>query len=124
MDKTHLIRFLIENIKEELSLNGVAKGRHSEFINFFKKHLNDDQYYCLSPNNPDRPNNLRYSTGKMSRTYQAGGLSQYFIATNVNIKGHELPAVVQLIYPKSAREFFAIDDYAVVYLSKKAVDNL
>ena len=123
MDKTHLTRFLISDIKEELSLNGVAEGRHSEYIRFFKEHLDDDQYYCLSAMNPDRPANLRSTMGKCSRNYIAGGVSQYFVATTANINGQTLPVVVQKIYPKTASQFRMIDDY-VVYLSKNAVDNL
>ena len=123
MDKTHLTRFLISDIKEELSLNRVAEGRHSEFVRFFKEHLNDDRYYCLSPMNPDRPANLRNAMGKCSRNYKAGGVSQYFVASTANIYGQTLPVVVQKIYPKTGAQFRMIDDY-IVYLSKTAVDNL
>jgi hypothetical protein len=33
----HLVRFPILDLKEELVSNYVAEGRHSEYINFFKK---------------------------------------------------------------------------------------
>ena len=46
IDKTNLTRFPILNLKEELTANRVAKGRHSEYIKFFESHLDDTEYYC------------------------------------------------------------------------------
>lgn len=119
----HLVRFPILDLKEELVSNYVANGRHSEYINFFQKHLNDTEYYCLSPYNPVRPKDAHYLSGKSSRTYIAGGLSNYFVATKCEIEGYCTNVIVQKIYPKTAREFYEQDQYYAVYVSKKDIDN-
>jgi hypothetical protein len=123
MDKTNLTRFLISDLKRELSENRVAAGRHGEYIRFFIEHLGDDQCYCLSDSNPDRPKEFIYTGGKPSRTYLAGGISLYFVKATVVINGQTLPAIIQKIYPKTAGDFRRLEDYTV-YLSKNAVDNL
>ena len=122
MDKTNLTRFLISDLKSELSENRVAAGRHSEYIRFFREHLCDEQCYCLSDSNPDKPTEFLY-TGKPSRTYIAGGISQYFVKATVVINGQTLPAIIQKIFPKTAEDFRRLKDYTV-YLSKNAVDNI
>ena len=119
----HLVRFLILDLKEELVSNYVANGRHSEYINFFQKHLNDTEYYCLSPYNPVRPKDAHYLSGKSSRTYIAGGLSNYFIATKCEIEGYYTNVIIQKVYPKTARDFYEQDKYYAVYVSKKDIDN-
>ena len=122
MDKTNLTRFLISDLKNELSENRVAAGRHSEYIKFFREHLGDEQCYCLSNSNPDKPTEFLY-TGKQSRTYLAGGISQYFVKATVVINGQTLPAIIQKIFPKTEGDFRMLKDYTV-YLSKNAVDSL
>lgn len=122
MDKTNLTRFLISDLKSELSENRVAAGRHGEYIRFFTEHLGDEQCYCLSDSNPDRPTEFLY-TGKHSRTYLAGGISQYFVKATVVINGQTLPAIVQKIFPKTVGDFRRLENYTV-YLSKNAVDSL
>jgi hypothetical protein len=119
----HLVRFPILDLKEELVSNYVAEGRHSEYINFFKKHLNDTEYYCLCASNPARPENPHYLLGESSRTYLAGGLSNYFVATRCEIEGYYTNVIVQKVYPKTARDFYNQDKYCVVYVSKKDIDN-
>lgn len=119
----HLVRFPILDLKDELVSNYVAEGRHSEYINFFQKHLNDTEYYCLSYFNPVRPENAHYLLGKSSRTYIAGGLSNYFVATKCEIEGYYTNVIVQKVYPKTARDFYVQDKYCVVYVSKKDIDN-
>lgn len=123
MNKTNLKRFLISDLKRELSENRVASGRHSEYIRFFREHLGDDQCYCLSNSNPDRPIAFTYTGKKHSRTYLAGGISQYFVKATVVINGQTLPAIIQKIFLKTAEDFRRIEDYTV-YLSKNAVDSL
>ena len=119
----HLIRFPILDLKAELVSNYVAEGRHSEYINFFQKHLNDTEYYCLSSFNPVRPEKAHYLLGKSSRTYIAGGLSNYFVATKCEIEGYYTNVIVQKVYPRTARDFYDQDKYYVVYVSKKDIDN-
>lgn len=122
MDKTNLTRFLISDLKSELSENRVATGRHGEYIKFFREHLGDEQCYCLSDSNPDRPTEFYY-TGKHSRTYLAGGLSLYFVKAAVVINGQAMPAIIQKIFPKTAGDFRRLNEYTV-YLPKNAVDSL
>lgn len=122
-DRDHLVRFPILDLREELETNFVAKGRHNEYIKFFEEYLNDKQYYCLSPYNPMRPKNAHYLLGRSSRTYIAGGVSNYFVATHVEIEGRETKAIVQKIYPRTCREFYEQEKYYVVYLSKKDIDQ-
>lgn len=119
----HLVRFPILDLKAELVSNYVAEGRHSEYINFFQKHLNDTEYYCLSSFNPVRPEKAHYLLGKSSRTYIAGGLSNYFVATKCEIEGYYTNVIVQKVYPRTTRDFYDQDKYYVVYVSKKDIDN-
>lgn len=123
IDKANLTRFPILNLKEELTANRVARGRHSEYIKLFESHLNDTEYYCLSSYNPVRPKNAHWLMGKESRTYMAGGSSHFFVATSCEVEGHQTNAIVQQIYPKKAWEFYHQDDYCVVYVSKKDIDR-
>ena len=119
----HLVRFPILDLKEELVSNYVAEGRHSEYINFFKKHLNDTEYYCLCASNPARPETPHYLLGESSRTYIAGGISNYFVASKCEIEGYYTNVIVQKVYPRTARDFYEQDKYCVVYVSKKDIDN-
>lgn len=119
----HLVRFPILDLKAELVSNYVAEGRHTEYINFFKKYLNDTEYYCLSPSNPVKPKDAHYLLGKSSRTYIAGGLSNYFVATKCEIEGYYTNVIVQKVYPRTVRDFYEQDKYYVVYVSKKDIDN-
>ena len=123
IDKTNLTRFPILNLKEELTANRVARGRHSEYIKFFESHLDDTEYYCLSSYNPVRPKNAHWLMGKSSRTYLAGGSSHLFVATSCEVEGHQTNAIVQKIYPKKAWDFYHQEDYCVVYVSKKDIDR-
>ena len=50
-DKELLTRFPILDMMEELTLNKVSKSRRNEIVRAYKKVLNDDQYYCISPMN-------------------------------------------------------------------------
>ena len=123
VDKKNLTRFPILNLKEELTACRIAKGRHSEYIKLFESHLNDTEYYCLSPYNPVRPKNAHWLLGKESRIYLAGGYSNFFVATTCEVEGYKTKAIVQKIYPKTAWEFHHQDDNCVVYVSKKDIDR-
>ena len=123
-NKEHLVRFPILNLKEELTNNEVSPGRHREIINFYEKHLNDTQYYCLSPTNPVRPK-LNYSSTDCSRTYKCRNcdISQYFEASTVDIFDKPVKALIQKVYPKKASDFYMMNDY-IIYLSKSEIDEL
>ena len=120
----HLTRYPIIDLQEELTSNLVSPGRHREIINFYKKHLSDVQYYCLSPTNPMRPK-VAYSGTICSRTYRCANhnISQYFALVTVNILGNEIKALKQEVYPKKASDFRLVDDY-VIYVSKNEIDQL
>ena len=123
MDIVNLTRFCIPNLKQELIENLVPMGRHSEIINFHEKYLNDDQYYCLSPYNPVKPKGLHWIYGPSTRHYVCGGVSQYFVASSIEIEGVIFNAIIQKIYPRKAIDFYKIDENTVVYLSKNEVDK-
>ena len=98
MDTANLTRFCIPNLKQELIENLVPMGRHSEIINFHEKYLNDDQYYCLSPYNPVKPKGLHWIYGPSTRHYVCGGVSQYFVASSIEIEGVVFNAIIQKIH--------------------------
>lgn len=123
MDITNLTRFHISNLEEELINNLVPMGRHREIINFCEKYLNDDQYYCLSPYNPIKPKNLCWHLGPSTRNFICGGVSQYLVASPIEIEGIKFNAVIQRIYPRKISEFYRLDEHIVVYLSKNEIDQ-
>lgn len=123
LDIKNLTRYPIYNLKKELIINGVKSGRHSEILRFFKTHLKDEEYYCISPYNPVRPKDLHFLTGEYTRTYKAGGLSNFFISTVGEIEGYRTKIIVQRIYPRNAREFYLQESECAVYLSKKNIDR-
>jgi hypothetical protein len=123
LDIKNLTRFPILDMKEELINNGVKRGRHSEILRFFSSHLKDEEYYCISPYNPVRPKGLHFLTGKCSRTYLAGGRSNFFVSTVGEIEGYRTNIIVQRIYPRHLREFYLQESECVVYLSKKDIDR-
>lgn len=48
-DKELLTHFHIPNMMVELEGNRVSKSRRKEIEKAYKKVLNDDQFYCISP---------------------------------------------------------------------------
>jgi hypothetical protein len=122
VDIRNLTRFPILDLKEELTNNRVKSGKHSEIINYFKKHLDDTEFYCISQNNPLQKNITFGRCNNISRTFKTGEYSNYFITAPCEVEGLKTNAVVQEIEPKTATQFHLAKDFRVVYLSKKAVD--
>ena len=122
VDIKNLTRFPILDLKEELTNNRVKSGKHSEIINYFKKHLDDTEFYCISQYNPVQKNITFGRCDNISRTVKTGEYSNYFITAPCEVEGLRTNAVVQGIEPKTATQFHIAKDFRVVYLSKKAVD--
>ena len=45
----HLTRFKIEDLMEELIINGVLNFRTPEILKIFKNSLGEGPYYCIHP---------------------------------------------------------------------------
>ena len=122
VDIRNLTRFPILDLKEELTNNRVKSGKHSEIINYFKKHLDDSEFYCISQNNPLQKNITFGRCDNISRTFKTGEYSNYFITAPCEVEGLRTNAIIQEIEPKNGRQLQIARDFRVVYLSKKAVD--
>lgn len=122
VDIKNLTRFPILDLKEELTNNRVKSGKHSEIINYFKKNLDDTEFYCISQYNPVQKNITFGRCKSISRIFLTGDISNFFITAPCEVEGLKTNAVVQGIEPKTATQFHLAKDFRVVYLSKKAVD--
>lgn len=122
VDIKNLTRFPILDLKEELTNNRVKSGKHSEIINYFKKHLDDTEFYCISQYNPVQKNITFGRCASISRIFLTGDISNFFITAPCEVEGLKTNAVVQGIEPKTATQFHLARNFRVVYLSKKAVD--
>ena len=122
VDSLNLTRFPILDLKEELTNNRVKSGKHSEIINYFKNHLDDTEFYCISQYNPVQKNITFGRCESISRNFLTGDYSNFFITAPCEIEGLKTNAIIQGIKPKTAKQFHIARDFRVVYLSKKAVD--
>lgn len=122
VDIKNLTRYPILDLKEELTNNRVKSGKHSEIINYFKKHLDDTEFFCISQNNPLQKNITFGRCDNISRTFKTGEYSNYFITAPCEVEGLRTNAIIQEIEPKNGRQLQIARDFRVVYLSKKAVD--
>ena len=123
VDIRNLTRFPILDLKEELTNNRVKSGKHSEIINYFKKHLDDSEFYCISQNNPLQKDITFGRCVNISRTFKTGEYSNYFITAPCEVEGLRTNAIIQEIEPKNGRQLQIARDFRVVYLSKKDIDN-
>ena len=123
VDKRNLTRFPILDLKEELTTNRVKSGKHSEIINYFKKHLDDTEFFCISQNNPLQKDITFGRCDNISRTFKTGEYSNYFITAPCEVEGLRTNAIIQEIEPKNGRQLQIARDFRVVYLSKKDIDN-
>lgn len=123
VDIKNLTRYPILDLKEELTNNRVKSGKHSEIINYFKKHLDDTEFYCISQNNPLQKNITFGRCKSISRNFLTGDISNFFITAPCEVEGLKTNAVVQGIKPKTATQFHLARNFRVVYLSKKVIDN-
>jgi hypothetical protein len=123
VDIRNLTRFPILDLKEELTNNRVKCGKHSEIINYFKKNLDDTEFYCISQYNPVQKNITFGRCKNISRIFLTGDISNFFITAPCEVEGLKTNAVVQGIEPKTATQFHLARNFRVVYLSKKVIDN-
>ena len=123
VDKKNLTRFPILDLKEDLTTNRVKSGKHSEIINYFKKHLDDTEFYCISQYNPVQKNIAFGRCDNISRTFKTGEYSNYFITAPCEVEGLRTNAIIQEIEPKNGRQLQIARDFRVVYLSKKDIDK-
>lgn len=126
-DKELLTHFHIPNIMEELESNKVSKSRRNEIVRAYKKVLNDDQYYCISPMNFIKERLMKTYKGKgmLVNNFKFGyrGSTIYLCKGTVEFNGHTINVVKQSIDPKTSYEFHHYDDYTALYFSKKDIDK-
>lgn len=127
-DKELLTHFHIPNMMEELKTNRVSKSRRKEIEKAYKKVLNDDQFYCISPMNFIKERLLKTykSKGIIVNNFKFGyrGSTIYLCEGTVEFNGHTINVVKQLIDPKTSYEFYHYDDYITLYFSKKDIDKV
>lgn len=125
-DKELLTHFHIPNMMEELESNKVSKSRRNEIVRAYKKVLNDDQYYCISPMNFIKERLMKTYKGKgmLVNNFKFGysGSTIYLCKGTVEFNGHTINVVKQSIDPKTSYEFHHYDDYTALYFSKKDID--
>lgn len=127
-DKELLTRFHIPNMMEELESNLISKSRRNEIVRAYKKVLNDDQYYCISP--------MNFIKARLMKTYKSKRVvvdnfkcgyrnsSIYLCEGTVEFNGHTINVVKQSIDPKTAYELYHYDDYVTLYFSKRDIDKV
>lgn len=127
-DKELLTHFHIPNIMEELEHNMVSKSRRKEIEKAYKKVLNDDQFYCISPSNFIKERLLKTYKGKgmLVKNFKFGyrGSTIYLCEGEVEFNGHIIKAVLQEVYAKTLYEFYHSDEYIALYFSKKDIDEV
>ena len=127
-DKELLTRFHIPDMMEELTLNEVSKSRRNEITKAFKKVLNDDQYYCISPMNFIKERLLKTykSDGVVVPNFKFGysGSTLYLCQGTVEFNGQTLNVIKQVIDPKTWYEAQYYDSHLALYFSKKDIDKV
>ena len=127
-DKELLTRFHIPDMMEELTLNEVSKSRRNEITKAFKKVLNDDQYYCISPMNfiKERLLETYKSNGVMVPNFKFGcsGPTLYLCQGTVEFNGQTLNVVKQMLNPKTWYEAQDCNRHIALYFSKKDIDKV
>lgn len=127
-DKELLTHFHIPNMMEELEHNMVSKSRRKEIEKAYKKVLNDDQFYCISPRNfiKERLMKTYKSKGVIVNNFKFGyrGSTIYLCEGEVEFNGHTIKAVLQEVEPKTLYEFYHNDEYIALYFSKKDIDKV
>ncbi len=127
-DKELLTHFHIPNMMEELEHNMVSKSRRKEIEKAYKKVLNDDQFYCISPRNFIKERLLKTykSKGIIVNNFKFGyrGSTIYLCEGEVEFNGHIVKTVLQEVDPKILYEFYHYDEYIALYFSKKDIDKV
>lgn len=127
-DKELLTHFHIPNMMEELESNRVSKSRRNEIVRAYKKVLNDDQYYCISPMNfiKERLMKTYRSKGIVVNNFKFGyyGSTIYLSKGTVEFNGRIINVISQFIDPKTAWELHHMDSYNALYFSKSDIDKV
>lgn len=127
-DKELLTHFHIPNMMEELESNMVSKSRRNEIVRAYKKVLNDDQYYCISPMNfiKERLMKTYRSKGIVVNNFKFGyyGSTIYLCKGTVEFNGQIINVVSQFVDPKTSWELRHYDDYTTLYFSKSDIDKV
>lgn len=127
-DKYLLTHFHIPNMMEELESNKVSKSRRNEIVRAYKKVLNDNQYYCISPMNfiKDRLMKTYKGKGMLVDNFKFGyyGSTIYLCEGTVEFNGRIINVISQFVYPKTSWEFHHYDDYTTLYFSKSDIDKV
>lgn len=127
-DKELLTHFHIPNMMEELEHNMVSKSRRKEIEKAYKKVLNDDQFYCISPSNfiKERLMKTYKSKGIIVNNFKFGysGSTIYLCEGEVEFNGHIIKAILQEVDAKTLYEFYHRDEYITLYFSKNDIDKV
>ena len=127
-DKELLTHFHIPNMMEELESNMVSKSRRNEIVRACKKVLNDTEYYCISSGN--------FINERLAKTYKHKkvvvenfkfgyyGSTIYLCEGEITYNGITIPVIRQYIDPKTGYELRNMNDWRVLYFSKKDIDNI
>ena len=127
-DKELLTHFHIPNMMEELEGNRVSKSRRKEIEKAYKKVLNDDQFYCISPMNfiKERLMKTYKSKGIVVNNFKFGyrGSTIYLSQGTVEFNGRIINVISQFVDPKTSWELHHMDSYNALYFSKKDIDKI
>lgn len=127
-DKELLTHFPILDMMEELKLNKVSKSRRDEIVRKYKKVLNDTEYYCISSGN--------FINERLAKTYKHKkvvvknfkfgyyGSTIYLCEGEITYNDVTVPVIRQYIDPKTGYEFRNMNDWRVLYFSKKDIDKV
>lgn len=127
-DKELLTHFPIHDMMDELELNKVSKSRRNEIVRAYKKVLNDTEYYCISSGN--------FINERLAKTYKHKkvvvenfkfgyyGSTIYLCEGEITYNGITVPVIRQYIDPKTGYELRNMDDWRVLYFSKKDIDKV
>ena len=132
----HLTRFKIEDLMEELTINGVLNSRVPEILKIFKNSLGEGPYYCICYRNPtfkelenrekgshQAPENLKaVYENRLKRCYKIGKTSYSLRTVLIEFSGNYFSVIKQTIEPKTAKDFAYMEEYQNYYISKEVVN--
>lgn len=127
-DKELLTHFPIHDMMDELVFNKVSKSRRDEIVKAYKKVLNDTEYYCISSGNfiNERLASTYKHKGVVVKNFKFGycGSTIYLCEGEITYNGVTIPVIRQYIDPKTGYEFRNMNDWRVLYFSKKDIDKI
>lgn len=127
-DKELLTHFPIHDMMDELVFNKVSKSRRDEIVKAYKKVLNDTEYYCISSGNfiNEQLASTYKHKGVVVKNFKFGysGSTIYLCEGEITYNGVTIPVIRQYIDPKTGYEFRNMNDWRVLYFSKKDIDKI